>query len=192
YSDETLLWVRNKLNEIDPDGRKCVFVIGHLSAIYYYTNGALVETMDNGNRALFYDIFKGHRNTFYLYGHVHGESSCYRDFSSGAVLHLDEQNVPLGNNRSETDSRGKTYAYSLVHMGGLRPFGLQYFEKDGIEGFGGGNERKYFPHTANPALAQYLVFEVYEDRVVFHIRNTGTYENYTRNDKLAEYTVYLA
>ena len=94
--------------------------------------------MDNGNRALFYDIFKGHRNTFYLYGHVHGESSCYRDFSSGAVLHLDEQNVPLGNNRSETDSRGKTYAYSLVHMGGLRPFGLQYFEKDGIEGFGGG------------------------------------------------------
>jgi len=191
YSDETLIWVKNKLNEIDPDGKKCVFVIGHLSAIYYYTNGSLVETMDNGDRTLFYDIFKGHRNTFYLYGHVHGESSCYRDCSSGAILHLDEQNMPLGNNLNETDSRGKTYAYSLVHMGGLRPFGLQYFEKDGIDGFGGGNERKYFPHTATPTLAQYLVFEVYEDKVVFHIRNTGTHELYHRNDKLTEYTVYL-
>ena len=34
YSDETLIWVKNKLNEIDPDGRKCVFVIGHLSTIF--------------------------------------------------------------------------------------------------------------------------------------------------------------
>ena len=128
----------------------------------------------------------------YLYGHVHGEDSCYRDCSSGAVLHLDEQNMPLGNNLNEKDSRGKEYAYSLVHMGGLRPFGLQYFEKDGMEGFGGGKEKKYHPHTATPTLAQFLVFEVYEDRVVFHIRNTGTHELYHRNDRLAEYTVYLA
>ena len=34
------------------------------------------------------------------------------------------------------------------------------------------------------------VFEVYQDRVVFHIRNTGTLENYTQNDKPKEYTVY--
>jgi len=191
YSDETLIWVKNKLNEIDPDGKKCVFVVGHLSAIYYYNDGSLVETMINGNRSLFYDIFTGHRNTFYLYGHVHGEKSCYRDCSSGAVLHINEQNMPLGNNLQEEDSRGKTYAYTFVHMGGLRPFDRQYFEADGVEGYGGEDKLQYFPTTATPTLAQFLVFEVYEDRVVFHIRNTGTHEQYHRDDKLKEYTVYL-
>ena len=41
--------------------------------------------------------------------------------------------MPLGSNLKETDSRGKAYDFTLVHMGGLRPFGLQYFEKDGME-----------------------------------------------------------
>jgi len=191
YSDETLIWVRKKLNEIDPDGRKCVFVVGHLSAIYYYNDGTLAETMSNGDRSLFYEIFKGHPNAFYLYGHVHGESSCYRDYSSGAVLHIDEQNMPIGDNRKEKDSCGKKYACSFVHMGGLRPFGRQYFENDGMEGFGGEKERIYHPSTATPTLAQFLVFEVYEDRVIFYIRNTGTHELYNRNDRLEAYTIYL-
>ncbi len=191
YSSETLVWVKNKLDEIDPDGRKCVFVVGHLSAIYYYNDGELRETMINGDSSLFYDIFKGHQNSFYLYGHVHGERSCYRECSSGAVLHIDGNNMPLGDNLNESDSRGKKYAYSFVHMGGLRPFGGQYFENDGIEGYGGEGDLKYFPGTATPKLAQFLVFEVYSDRVVFHIRNTGSHELYNRKDKLKEYTVYL-
>ena len=191
YSDAVLHWVKDKLNEIDPDGRKPVFVVGHLSAIYYYTNGQRVETMVNGDRALFYEIFKGHRNAFYLYGHVHGEGACFRDFSSGAVLHLDAQNIPLCDNLQEQDSRGKDYACSLVHMGGLRPFGRQYFEDDGLTGYGGGAEPKYFPNTGTPTLAQYLVFEVYADRAVFHIRNTGTLEGYRQEDKLQAYTVYF-
>ena len=191
YSDETLIWVKNKINEIDPDGKKCVFVVGHLSAIYYFNNGNLCETMANGNRELFYDIFRGHQNAFYLYGHVHGEDSCYKHHSSGAILHIDEQNKPLGNNLNEKDSRGKNYAYSFVHMGGLRPFGGKYFENDAIEGWGGEKKRKCFPCTATPRLAQFLVFEVYTDRVVFHVRNTGEHEEYHRNDKLEEYTVYL-
>ena len=191
YTEETLTWVKNKLSEIDPDGKKCVFVAGHLSAAFYFHNTKLCETMDRRSRAQFYEIFKGHRNTFYLYGHVHGEDSCYTEYSSGAVLHLDEENKPLDNNLGQTDSRGKEYAYTLVHMGGLRPFGGRYFEKDGLEGYGGEAEKHYYPCTATPRLAQYLVFEVYSDRVVFHIRNTGNYENYHRDDKLKEYTVYL-
>ena len=182
YSNETMLWVKNKLDEIDPDGSKCVFVAGHLSAIYYYNDGELRETMINGDSSLFYEIFKGHRNTFYLYGHVHGERCCYREFSSGAVLHLDGNNKPLDSNLASEDSRGKDYGLTLVHMGGLRPFGKQYFENDGIEGF---------PGTGTPTLAQYLVFEVYSDRVVFHIRNTGSHEHYNRQNKLKEYTVYF-
>ena len=191
YNDESMIWVKNKLDEIDPDGKKCVFVVGHLSAIYYFNNGNLSETMVNGNLALFYDIFKGHQNTFYLYGHVHGESSCYTKHSSGAILHIGENNMPIGNNLNENDSMGKKYDYSFVHMGGLRPFGGQYFENDGLEGYGGENERKYFHMTATPTLAQYLVFEVYSDRVVFHVRNTGNHEMYNKKDKLQEYTVYL-
>ncbi|MBQ7321407.1 MAG: hypothetical protein IJW99_04870 [Clostridia bacterium] len=191
YNNETLLWVKNKIDEIDPDGDKPVFVVGHLSAIYYFHGENLCETMVNGDRTLFYDIFKGHRNAFYLYGHVHGESSCYRDFSSGAVLHLNERNEPLDANLQGTDSRGKDYAYSLVHMGGLRPFGRKYFEEDGMSGYGGETEVKHHPNTATPKLAQYLVFEVYGDRVVFYIRNTGSLEGYDQKDILKEYTVYL-
>ena len=191
YSNETLLWVKNKLDEIDPEGRKPVFLVGHLSAIYYYTNGKLVETMINGDRSLFYDIFKGHKNAFYLYGHLHGESSCYRDFSSGAVLHIDGSCMPLDNNLKSINSLGKEYEYSFVHMGGLRPFGSQYFESDGLTGYGGKNVSEYYPGTATPNLAQFLVFEVYEDRAVFYIRNTGTREGYSQNDRLKEYTVYF-
>ena len=191
YSDETLIWVKNKIDQIDPDGNKCVFVVGHLSAIYYFNNGKLCETMENGDRSLFYDIFKGHKNAFYLYGHVHGESSCYREYSSGAVLHIDKNGVPLDSNISGIDSKDKDYEYSLVHMGGLRPFGAQYFENDGMSGYGGESEIKYYPCTATPNLAQFLVLEVYEDRVVFYIRNTGTHENYNKNDRLKEYVVYL-
>lgn len=191
YSDETMLWVKDKLNEIDPDGFKPVFVVGHLSAIYYYNDGEWKETLINGNRELFYDIFKGHKNSFYLYGHVHGERACYRDYSSGAVLHIGGDGVPLDNNLDRTDSSGREYCYSFVHMGGLRPFGAQYFEKDGLSGYGGENEVKYHPGTATPTLAQYLVFEVYEDKVVFHIRNTGKSENYDQKDKLKKYIVYF-
>ncbi len=191
YSDETMIWVKNKLNEIDPDGTKPVFVVGHLSAIYYYNDGELVETLINGNRALFYDIFKGHKNTFYLYGHVHGERACYKEFSSGAVLHINDHELPIDKNLTEIDSRGKEYEYSLVHMGGLRPFAKHLFEEDGISGYGGEKELKYFHSTATPKLAQYMVFEVYQNRVVFYIRNTGSLESYSQNDILKEYTVYF-
>lgn len=191
YSDTTMLWVKNKLNEIDPDGKKPIFVVGHLSAIYYHNDGELDETMINGNRSLFYEIFRGHQNLFYLYGHMHGEKNCFKDYSSGAVLHIDDKCMPIGDNLKETDSRGKQYSYSFVHMGGLRPFGREYFEDDGMVGYGGEDKQRLFPATATPALAQYLVFEVYSDRVVFHIRNTGTLEHYSQKDKLKEYTVYF-
>ena len=191
YSNETLKWVKNKLDEIDPDGKKCVFVVGHLSAIYVETDGSLRETMINGDVSLFYDIFKGHKNTFYLYGHLHGEKYCYREYSSGAILHLDENNMPLDANLKSDNSLGKEYAYTLVHMGGLRPFNKIYFEDDALEGYGGLTEKRLYPHTATPNLAQYMVFEVYEDRVVFYIRNAGSHELYNKKDRLKEYTVYL-
>ena len=192
YTDETLRWLKAKLDEIDPDGNRLIFVVGHLSAACYPKGGELYESMINGNRELFYESLNGHRNLFYLYGHVHGEKYVYRDFSSGAVLHVGQDLHTIDANLSHTDSSAyPDYAYCLVHMGGLRPFHVDEFEPDGRVGFGGTSERQYFPHTGTPKLAQYLVIEVYEDRVVFQIRNTGSLEGYTRSDKPAPYTVYL-
>ena len=99
--------------------------------------------------------------------------------------------MPVDNNLAATDSKGKEYEYSFVHMGGLRPFDKELFEEDGISGYGGKEEFNYFPGTATPKLAQYMVFEVYEDRVVFYVRNTGSLENYSQKDILKEYTVYF-
>lgn len=191
YTNETLLWVKNKLDEIDKNGVKPAFIIGHLSACYYYLGTELKETLENGDVALFYDIFKGHKNAFYLYGHVHGEKSVYKNYSSGAVLHI-KNGAPLNANLNVKTSPAEPYDYSFVHMGGLRPFGAQYFENDGLEGYGGYAEKSYYPHTATPKLAQYLVFEVYSDRVVFYIRNAADgIPEYTQNDKPLCYTAYF-
>ena len=191
YNNETLLWVKNKLNEIDKEGTKPVFVVGHLSAVYYYNDGKLEETMINGDAHLFYEVFKGHKNAFYLYGHVHGERACYQGNTSGALLHLNENGTPLGDNLGEKDSLGKQYAYTFVHMGGLRPFEAEYFHDDGLVGCGGSRKASYQRSTGTPKLAQYLVFEVYQDRAVFYMRNAGDLEGYTVEDKPSEYTVYF-
>jgi hypothetical protein len=190
-NEKGVMFVHSMLAEIDPDGTKPVFVVGHLSAICYYKEEKLSESMINGNRELFYDIFKGHKNAFYLYGHIHGEGYCYKNYSSGAVLHIDAECKPLDANLCSEDSRGKDYEFTFVHMGGLRPFGKQYFDQDGLTGYGGNSEPKYHTGTATPRLAQYMVLEVYPDRAVFYIRNTGDYEGYHRDDKLLPYTVYF-
>lgn len=190
YTDESMLWVKNKLNEIDPLGDKPVFVIGHLSAAYYYNHTDFKETLINGNVQLFYDIFKGHKNAFYLFGHVHGENACYTDYSSGAVLHI-KDGKPLNANLAEENSKGKDYDYTFVHMGGLRPFNAKYFKHDGITGYGGNEEKQYFIATGTPLLAQYLVIEIYDDKAVFTIRNAGELENYSRADELKPYEVYF-
>lgn len=193
YTAQTLQWVKAKLQEIDPAGNRPVFVVGHLSALYYHA-GAWEETMINGDVAQFYEALSGHRNLFYLYGHVHGAGYVYQGHSSGAVVHLDAAHRPLSPNLHATDSAGVAHDITLVHMGGLRPFyspAVPYFAQDGLTGFGGGEEKQYFPATATPRLAQYLVFELYEDRVVFHIRNAGEMEGYSLSDRPAPYTVYL-
>ena len=191
YDDQTLSWVKDKLNEIDGSGTKPVFVVGHLSAVYYYNDGTQIETMINGNVNAFYDVFKGHKNAFYLYGHVHGENACYMGYSSGAVLHLDEDAKPLDCNRQAVNSLHKHYAFTFVHMGGLRPFGAEYFYQDGFFGLGGAEVASYQKRTGTPKLAQYMVFEVYEDKVVFYVRNAGDLQEYTPNDKPQEYTVFF-
>ena len=82
-------------------------------------------------------------------------------------------------------------------MGGLRPFyqvvdGVNlYFEEDNLRGQMPWDDREHsYPSTATPKLAQYLLIETFEDRVVFHFRNTGSFEGFTPADIPAPYTVW--
>lgn len=195
YTDETLRWVDKKLEEIDPLGTKPVFVVGHLSATYC-SGGKWWESMLNGNVQLFYEVLSKHKNLFYLYGHLHGAGFVYKDFSSGAVVHMDDAAKPLDANLSSLDNKAcAPYAFTLVHMGGLRPFwhpDVEYFKNDGLTGFGGRYDKeRYYPATGTPRLAQYMVFDVYDDRVIFRIRNTGDMDGYSVADKPADYTVFF-
>jgi hypothetical protein len=107
------------------------------------------------------------------------------------VLHINGQCLPIDKNLEENSSKGKIYEYSFVHMGGLRPFSAENFHNDGLTGYGGEKEKTYFVGTGTPKLAQYLVFEVYKDKVVFYIRNAGDKDGYKPTDKLKSYTVYF-
>ncbi len=187
YTDETLEWVRLKLNELDPHGIKPLF--GHLSEQCYNTSGTL-EAYCTFNREKFHQAFSGHKNLFYLYGHVHGFSYLHKDYSSGTVTHI-KDGVAMGPNLASLSSLDlPDFDYSFVHMGGLRPFGTDFLD-DGITGFGGLPEKQYYPCTGTPKYAQYLVMEVFDDRAVFHVRNAGTEEGFSRLDKLKPYVVYF-
>jgi len=203
YNGESLRWLKRKLNEIDPDGNRLIFVVGHLSATTVKHECNVVETMAESHKNALYDALNGHKNLFYLYGHVHGQGYTHAE-SCTAVLHFDEAAKPYALPKGVTDSRevlkkDDKVGFHTVHMGGLRPFydvvdGVNlYFEADdNVRGMVPGDKEEHsYPSTATPKLAQYLVIETFDDRVVFHFRNTGSFEGFTPADIPAPYTVRL-
>ncbi len=197
YGDRALAWLKEKLNAIDPDGDKLLFVVGHLSATVLRDGTTLREGMDDCQRTALYTALSGHRNLFYLYGHVHGQHFAHTRSATG-ILHFDEsfRTAPPG----EGDEFTGVAAFHTVHMGGLRPFldhqlpmtEQPYFHNDPVLGRVPGDEATAFPATATPRLAQYLLIETHPDRVEFAYRNTGDLPGYRVEDKPATYTVYLA
>lgn len=202
YNQEALRWLKKRLDEIDPDGSKLIFVVGHLSATTVKHEKDVVETMSQQHKDSLYRALCGHRNLFYLYGHVHGQGYTHTE-SCTAVLHFDEQAKPYPMPKGITDSKkllknGDKIGFHTVHMGGLRPFHQivngqnLYFEEDNIKGQMPWDDREHsYPSTATPKLAQYLLIEAFPDRVTFHFRNTGSLEGFTPNDLPAPYTVWL-
>ena len=180
YTEETIDWVDAKLTEIDPDGNKLIFAVGHLAL--YYRKNLIVEKAKDKNVDKFIKTLSKHKNLFYLYGHVHGEKCCFVS-TDQAVLYLNEDG---GVSTTPTNSTA-----TLVQMGGLRPFNSIYFENDGLSGFGGGKEKEYHFATGTCKISQYLVFEVFEDRVRFYLRNTGNIKNYDKEFKPKEFDVLL-
>lgn len=200
YAPEALAWLKQKINEADPEGNKLIFVVGHLSATVTMKGTDLREDMDEERRTALYDVFKGHRNLFYLYGHVHGQDHVHADSATG-ILHFDKEGRLLANpckedNRAVADKRD----FSTVHMGGLRPFLVwngslphgEYFQNDVVPGTVPGEEEgTSHAGTATPRLAQFLLIETGETSVTFRYRNTGDYPGYTTEDIPAPYTVTL-
>lgn len=165
YNIKALKWLKNKINQVDPHGKKLIFVVGHLSATVR-KNGKIVEDMDEINRSALYDAFAGHQNLFYLYGHVHGQAYLHTDTADGII-----------NNRG----------FYTVHMGGLRPFTspkpFEYFEDDGLTGMvPGEKEATFCEATGTPKIAQYLLIETYNEKVIFSYRNAGTLPGFTSAD----------
>ena len=202
YNEKALKWLSDKLDEIDPDGNKLIFVAGHLSATTLYNEENVSESMSENHKNALYDALCGHSNLFYLYGHVHGQGYVHK-YTGSAVLHFDTDKNLLQIPNTATDSKevlgdNVKVGFNTVHMGGLRPFyaikdGVNlYFEEDADTGMvPGEKEPRRRPSTATPKLAQYLLIETFADKVVFMMRNTGTYEGFSTNDTPVSYTVHL-
>lgn len=194
FNRHALLWLKSKLAQIDPQGNRLIFVVGHLST-YCRKYGKIELCCAAEEAEALLSTFAGHRNLFYLFGHEHGQSCVYTDSASGVI--------PVGKDlrpvtqalRPQPEILEKT-AFHLVHMGGLRPFltekKFEFFEPDGLTGtLPGVPEERYYEATGTPKLAQYLLMEVCADAVTLQYRNTGTLAGYTQNDKPKAYTVKL-
>ncbi len=191
FHTDTLEWFKNRLEEIDPDGDEIIFVNCH------YHMAHRVNDVISGGQADkdFLPIIKGHRNLFWMYGHVHtGEEDIAQSHTSEMVVHYDNKgntiNSPaIADSYGNAENRGPT----TVYMGAGRiDYNSKYFGTDKVYGYGGySSGNNTYSTTATPKICQVMYFTVYEDRVVFQSINVGTYTGYTENDIIAPYTVYL-
>ena len=197
YDLNAIAWLEHKLDEIDPDGTKPVFVVGHVSATVRLTTGEMSYfDMKADRRAALIKAFAGHRNLFYLYGHVHGQHYL-RSESWQGLLHFDDEGnvIPFDDHDNYSATGGASF--HTVHMGGLRPFmtetPFEFFEPDGVTGVLPGSDVPQFSEeSGTPKIAQYLIIDADFEKVTFRYRNTGSLPGYTPADKPKPYTVWLA
>ena len=86
-------------------------------------------------------------------------------------------------------------SFSSVLMGHFRPMwgeNKQLFYTDSIKGYGGyATYAVQHGSTTTPRVAQGMYVEVYENRIVFTMKNYGTYKGLSTDDVLQPYTVWL-
>ena len=190
FNDECLVWLDNKLKEIDPNNDEVILFSCHFH-LARRLEGRLAKRGQADKDLI--PILKSHRNLFHLFGHVHTK---FQDFSknctSEIVVHYDKDGVAIDSDITE-ESYGnfEGRGFSTVYMGNFRTdYDKELFEDDAIEGYGGFDHKVAIKTTGTPKVAQGTYITVYEDRVVFESINAGTYPGYSIEDKVKPYTVY--
>ena len=200
FNVSSLDWLKNKLEEMDPDGTKPIFMLCHYAISQRETTKDLNDPYEDDTiTTTLAPILKGHRNLFYLFGHWAGYTAFYTDNTVKSVMHYTPEGkiIPIRGDETESTALAPLHerSFNAVWMGGFRldhDGQTQYFEDDAVEGWGGYTDHKrVFPSTATPKLAQGMYIEVFPDRVVFTMKNFGTWEGIKTGTELKPYTVYL-
>ncbi len=191
-SDIVLAWLDQKLDFEDPDGTKIIFLNCH-----YPIDGRGLTGLSTSSyhKEKLTPIFLGHNNLFHLYGHWETYNAPY---SSNEVFHYDMNGNLISGPENETnasniiapDKRG----FNAVYMGHFRPMYNSYpdwFFNDPVYGYGGKDSQTAEPSTKTPKVAQGMYIEVFEDRVVFTMKNYGIIPNFETGTESVPYTVYL-
>ena len=201
FHPDSLTWLKNKLEEIDPDGKEVIFLSCH------YAMDQRDARSENVNEGFHHDDFiagtigsllLGHRNLFYMYGHWTCAHSFHKGTTVKNVIHYykDQSIIPIeGDELSSREVKdAEKRSFSSVWMGGFRldhNGNQEYFEDDPVEGWGGYTDKKRkFPSTATPKMSQGMYIDVFPDRVVFTMMNFGNYPGYETETPIAPYTVY--
>ncbi len=199
FNQDSMRWLKNKLNEIDPDGIKPIFMVCH------YATDQRDARYEDVNQGIHHDssvvlsllpVLKGHRNLFYLYGHWTCAHSFHTDYTVKNVLHYNDKGNVIDIRGNETQSTEvvpvEKRFFTAVWMGGFRlDYNKEDFNNDALFGYGGYTKKQFFPTTATPKLSQGMYIEVFPDRVVFTMKNFGTKKGFETGTQLEPYTVYL-
>ena len=198
FNPECLKWLDAKLDEIDPYGTEIIFINCHyvLDQPYEKKDGSMGIGSSTEIRNQLVPIYQGHTNLVHFYGHW---ETWYHDYSVKAVLHYTKAGNPIvmkGEELSSTEVLGeKVRDFATVNMGHFRPMYNEYpdmFNLDRITGYGGyKNMSIQHGSTQTPRLCQGVYVKVYEDRIVFTVKNYGDYPGCATSDILEPYTVYL-
>ena len=190
---ESLAWLDAKLDEVDPDGKKVIFVNCHYPI---YGRGENQGNQYNTyNAELLTPVFLGHNNLFHLYGHWESWNTTY---TSANLSHYDKNGNIIDGSRAAVQSNdvilAKDRGFNAVYMGHFRPMQRSYpdwFYDDAVYGYGGYSKKQTTPSSATPKIAQGMYIEVYEDRIVFTMKNFGIIPGFESGTELVPYTVYL-
>ena len=200
FDEECLKWLDAKLDEIDPYGTEIIFMNCHypIDCVYEEAKNSSVLTIKRGSYAAskLIPIYKGHTNLFHFFGHW---ESYYHDYSVKGVIHHIASGDPIMMKGDETSSLevigNKNRSFNSVNMGHFRPMygdNPQYFQMDAIKGYGG-YDKYAVQHgsTRTPRVAQGMYVQVYENKIVFTVKNYGDIKGYETETLLEPYTVWL-
>ena len=201
FSKASLDWLKKKLDKEDPTGDKIIFVNCH----YFYDHRTAID--DDGvnkyvstsgyDRDSLVPVFKGHKNLYHLFGH--GEI-WYSDTTVRYVSHHDKKGNVIDVSGNETTSAEiisyENRDFTSIYAGHFRADANaypQWFRRDTkVIGYAGLSTYGYTHlSTAESRVGQGLYIEVYEDRIVFTMKNVGDYEGFSTSDIIDSYTVWL-